>query len=301
MTEPKGEKPDSDHPHEDDLSLDLSHDQEGLPAGGEEHPPHDPSLSASTDEFHFSGPVEELDFSEPTDFAFPTGQAAEAESVSEQSGSFVAEPAGAEQSFGAEGGFGAEETPAESPLPEEAGVQSELAGEGIADLALGEESAEEKPKPKFELPAWVRIAEWVMVGVFAVGALLALIITSIWVEKNPKQVTLTLNIACPLLLGLIAYALWRSMPRWVTPAASALYTVMLALSAAALVAATWFMGTEVSRYDWQFSKTRVAAGKPPPVIMADLPQPAEPKAAEPAAAPAEPAAPKPSDSAAPAK
>ena len=50
--------------------------------------------------------------------------------------------------------------------------------------------------------------------------------------------------------------------RWVTPAASALYTVMLAVSVAALVAGTWFEGLELSRYDWQFSKARVSAAKP---------------------------------------
>ena len=202
VTDPKGKKPDSDHPHEDDLSLDLSSELEGLPAAGGEHPPHDPSLSASTEEFQFSGPAEELDFTEPADFAFPTEQPA-----SDQSGSFVAgEHVGAEQAFGAEEG-----SPAESPLPEETAAEAEMAGEGIADLEIAEESAEKEPKPKFELPAWARIAEWVTIGVLAAGALLAVIISSIWVEKNPKQVTLILNIACPVLLGLIPYALWRSM------------------------------------------------------------------------------------------
>ena len=72
VTDPKGEKPESDHPHEDDLPLELHQDQEGLPAAGEEDPLDALSLNASTEEFHFSGPAEELDFTEPTDFTFPT-------------------------------------------------------------------------------------------------------------------------------------------------------------------------------------------------------------------------------------
>ena len=73
-----------------------------------------------------------------------------------------------------------------------------------------------------------------------------------------------------------------------------LYTVMLALSTAALIAGTWFEGLELSRYDWLFSQARVAANKPRPVIAAPV-QPAEAKpepVPDPVAAkgPAEPAA-----------
>ncbi|MGA2254826.1 MAG: hypothetical protein ABSG53_09205, partial [Thermoguttaceae bacterium] len=133
-------------------------------------------------------------------------------------------------------------------------------------------------KPKVELPAWVRTAEWVMVGVLSVGALLAILVSVIWVDKSPNQVTLTLNIACPIMLGLIPYALWRSKARWVTPAASALYTLMLALSTAALIGGIWFEGLELSRYHWQFSKARVTAGKPRPVVIVAPVRPVETKA-----------------------
>ena len=95
--------------------------------------------------------------------------------------------------------------------------------------------------------------------------------------QDPRQVTLTLNIGCPVMLGLIPYALWRSMARWVTPAASAVYTVMLALSTAALITGTWMEGLELSRYDWQFSKLRVAAGKPRPGIIPPPAPPARPR------------------------
>ena len=261
MTDPKGEKPESDHPHVDDSSLELGGDQQGLPAAGEENPLDALGLSASVEEFHFSGPAEELDFTEPTDFAFPTQQAAEAGAI-RQSGELAA----AGQLFESDEG-----SPAGSLLPEAAVIQPELAGEGFADLEVAEEPAEEeKQKPKFELPGWVRTVEWVMGGLLAVGALLAIVISIVQVQ-NPTPI---LNIAFPLLLGLIPYALWRSSGRWVTPAVSAPYTVMLALSAAALIAGTWFEGLELARYDWQFNKARVTAAKPRPMPIAAPAQPA---------------------------
>ena len=215
MTDPKGEKPESDHPHEEDLPFELHEDQEGLPAADEENLPEALSLNASTEDFHFSGPAEELDFTEPSDFAFPTEQSPGG--TVEHSGELAAaEPREAEGFFGA-----GEVADVGSALPEEATIEPALAGEGIADVEIAEETEGKKSKPKVELPAWVRTAEWVLVGVLAVAALLAVIVSAFWVEKSPKQVTLTLNIACPLMLALIPYALWRSMARWVTPSASA--------------------------------------------------------------------------------
>ena len=281
MTDPKGGKPESDHPHEDDLSLDLHEDQEVLPAA-EDHLPEALATNASAEDFQFLGPVEELDFTEPADFTFPTEQSSEA--ATEHSGEFSAvEPAGVEGLFGA-----GDSSFAGSPLPEEAAVEPEPAGKGAAELEAAEEPAEtkeKKPKTKVELPPWVGTAEWVTIGVLAVGSLLAIVVSAVWFDKSPQQVSLILNIACPVMLGLIPYALWRSMARWVTPAASALYTVMLALSTAALIAGTWFEGLELSRYDWQFSKTRVNANKPRPVEFVAPVQPAETKA-EPAPEPA---------------
>ena len=148
--------------------------------------------------------------------------------------------------------------PAESPPPEDAGGEAELAGEGIADLEAAEE---EKPKPKFVVPRWVRIAEWVVVGLVAVGALTTILCTIVW-ARDAKQVTLTLNIACPVMLALIPYTLWRSSSRWVTPAASAVYTVMLTLSTAALIGGTWLLGLELSHYEWQFLQAETLTGEP---------------------------------------
>ncbi|MGA2255419.1 MAG: hypothetical protein ABSG53_12205, partial [Thermoguttaceae bacterium] len=124
MTDPKGEKPQPNQPHEDDLSLELHKDQEDLPLAGGDNLPEALSLNASTDEFQFSGPAEELDFTEPADFAFPTEQPAEA--AAEQSEDFAAaEPAEAQSLFGAE------ESLAASSLSEEAAIEPELASEGI--------------------------------------------------------------------------------------------------------------------------------------------------------------------------
>jgi len=271
VTDPKGEKPEPNHPHEDDLSLELHGDQAGLPAA-KDHLSEALPTNASTDEFQFLGPVEELDFTEPADFAFPTEPA---EAV-EHSGEFsAAEPAEDQGLFDAE-----ESAVAESPLAEESAPEPVLAGEGIAELGVAEEPAETKEKqskPKTELPRWVRTAEWVTIGVLAIGGLLSVVVSAIWLDKSPKVVTLILNITCPVLLGLIAYALWRYVPRWATPAASALYTIMLALSAAALIVGTWFEGLELSRYEWQFSKARVNANKPRPVAFTPPVQPAETK------------------------
>ncbi len=286
MTDPTHDKPESDHPHEDDLPLEFQVDQEGSPLAGDGKALGDLSLSSSADEFKFSGPADELDFTEPADFTFPTLPAAEFST--EHSGEIAPPDAAA-----AEGLFGAEESILpESPLPEKAAVTSELSGEGIPEPVAAEEK---KSKPKFALPAWVRTVEWFAVGVLGVGSLLAVIITGLWVD-SPSLVTLILNIACPVMLLLIPYSLWRSSARWVTPPASAIYTVFLALAAAALISGTWLEGLELSRYGWQFSKARVAAAKPRPVIIT-----APPKAAEGSEArEAGPAAPAPAKAHAPA-
>jgi len=285
VTDPKGEKPKSDHPHEDDLSLEPQENQKGLP-GAEDHLSGALPTNASTDEFEFLGPVEELDFTEPADFTFPSEQPAEA--AAEHTGeSSAAEPAEVEGLFGAEGSGSAE-----SPRPEEAAVEPEQAGEAIPDLEAAEEPAkseDKQAKPKAELPPWVRTAEWVTIGVLSVGGILAIVVSAFWLDKSPGLVTLILNIACPVMLGLIPYALWRSMPRWVTPSASAVYTVMLALAAAALIVGTWFEGLELSRYEWQFSKARVNANKPRPGVFMPPVQTAESKAGAPADEAARPA------------
>ena len=257
MTDPKREKPKSDHPQEDDLSLDAQQDLEGLPTAGEGFSLEDMSVSASTDEFHFSGPVEELDFVEPANFTFPN----------EEPGGIAAgssvELAAAEL-FEEEPFVASEDVVDESPPPDVGPIEPDLVGEGAPDADI---ASEEKPKRKFALPAWVRAAEWLLVGIAGIGALMAVIISVFWID-NPKLVTIILNAGCAVLLALIPYVLWRSSARWVTPAASAIYTVMLALGAVALVAGVWCQGLELSRYNWQFSKGRVAAAKPRPVVLA---------------------------------
>ena len=282
MTDPKGKKPASKGPHEDDLPPKLQPDDGGAAAAGEEFP-EALSMSGSLDDFQFSGPVEELDFTEPADFTFPTEEPGAA--VSESSGEIAApEHLEGEQVSGT-----AETAYVEPHVAEESSEEADVAGEGIAEVEAAPE--EEAPKAKFALPAWVQKLEWVAVGLLAAGGLLGIVGSTLFIDNNPKLVTFILNIACPVLLGLIPYALWRSSSRWLNPPASALYTLLLALSAAALITGTWFEGMELSRYDWQYSKARVSKGKPRPVIIATPITPVEAapapiKAAEPAPAPA---------------
>jgi hypothetical protein len=253
LADPKDKKPESEHPHEDDFPLELN-----LEHAGDEALPESESTSASMEEFHFSGPAEELDFTEPADFTFPTQPAGEHEAGFEHPGAFApAEHAEGEHFFGGEEhGFG------ESPATEE----PVSADDAVPDLEAAEE---EVVKPKRELPAWVRTVEWVTVSLLAAGSVLAVVISAFWVEKKPDQITLTMNIAFPLMLALIPYALWRSSKRWMTPAGSSIYTMMLAISTAALILGAWLASLEVARYGWEYSKTRVAAAKRAKVTAQD--------------------------------
>jgi hypothetical protein len=293
LSDPKGEKPHSDHPHEDEFEFEMhEHVADEGPHGHEhaehehaagEHDPLDAlGINASSEEFHFAGPAEELDFTEPADFTFPT-EHAEAEASSDSSAEFAPhEHGGIDHLFG-----GDEAAPHEAAVGEEAAEELEP----VAVAAEGEkvEAEEEKqPKPKRELPAWVRTLEWVTVSLLAVIGLIAPIVAIVWIadakDKNSADtVSLIVNICFPMLLLLVPYALWRSSRRWTTPAASALYTVMLAIGVAALIGGSWVEATELSKMKWQFNKTRIAEGKPQPkpVPVFEAPAPA------PAPAPAE--------------
>lgn len=290
MSDPMGETPHPDHPHEDEFPLELPPQQEGA-AGEEPNPLDSLGLNASTEDFHFTGPAEELDFTEPADFAFPTEHSAEAGPVSESSAEMAAvEAVGAEHLAGSD----------------EAVALEGVAGEevAIADLDLAiEGEQEEEAEPARELPPWVHVVEWSSVGTLAAGALIAIFAAIAWVQ-TPERVTLILNICCPLMLALIPYSLWRASAHWVKPAVSALYTMLLVVSVVMLIGGTWVLGSELSRFHWQFNKTRIDKAKPPTVVLAapdtssddaKALQPAvAPAAAPPASAPAE----KPADNAA---
>jgi hypothetical protein len=264
LSDPKGETPHPDHPHEDEFEFEMHEAAAEEGPHTPEHAAHEPNpldelgISASTDEFHFTGPAEELDFTEPADFTFPT-EHAEAEAGSDSSAEIpTPEHADLEHFFG-------EESAHHEAAGEVEGVEPALAGEAV------EPAAEEEPKPKRELPASVRALEWVTVGVLAAIGLVAPFVV-IFALDSPDIATLVVNICFPVLLLLVPYALWRSSSRWTKPAASALYTVLLAIGAAALIGGAWVQSMELSRYNWQFSKSRVAAGRPPLVIIAPPPQ-----------------------------
>jgi hypothetical protein len=254
VSDSKGEKPQSGHPHEDEFDFEMFEPAAGEGPHTPEHAAHEPNpldelgINASSEEFQFTGPAEELDFTEPTDFTFPTGHV-DAEAGSDSSAEIATpEHAGVEHLF----------TGDEAAIHEAAGEEAAPAGEA----ADGEEGVEEEaPKPKRELPASVRTLQWVIVGLLAAIGLIAPFV-AIFAIDSPDTVTLIVNICFPMLLLLVPFALWRSSRRWTTPAASALYTVLLAIGAAALIGGAWAEGTELSHYKWQFSKSRVVAPRP---------------------------------------
>lgn len=273
MSDPKSEIPHPDSKPEDELELEFLPETEhaapvevphGGPAAEEPHPLDGLNVNASSDDFQFTGPAEELDFTEPADFAFPAEQPGAGEALSDSSAGI---PAGLEHLLGAE-----EAAPHEAAAADQAVAQAEAAP---AETEAAEAEAEEESplKPKRELPAWVHALEWTVVAVLAVGAVIGLLVAAFL--ENGDTATLVVDICCPLMLALIPYALWRSSRHWTTPAVTALYTVLLALSAAALIGGTWVEGRELASYKWMYSKARVSTGKPPQNFHA--PPPAAPK------------------------
>jgi hypothetical protein len=276
VSDPHGETPHLDHPQDDDFALELplEHETAAPPghhegaAAEEPHPLDALGLNASTEDFQFLGPVEELDFTEPADFTFPTDAPGEAEAVADSTAEFASADHGEMEHL-----FGTAEAVPEDAVAEEALAEAEAAPEAAEAEPVLDEAAQQAEADlgymvpaKRELPAWVHTLEWTTVSVLAAASVIALFVGIIWIP-NPDTVTLILNVCCPLMLVLIPYALWRSNRRWTAPAGSVLYTILLVLSAAALIGGTWVEGTELANYKWQFNKARVAAGKPSPKII----------------------------------
>ncbi len=256
MSDPKDKTPHPDNPHEDELEH-TAH---------EPHPLDELGIHTSSEDFQFTGPAEDLDFTEPADFTFPT-EHFEAEAGADSSAE-IASPEHADLEHFIGGDEAAHHT------------NDEMVAEAVpAEAAEGEVGVEEKPapKPKRELPASVRTLEWVAVGLLGAIGLIAPFVAIIWIAdpKSPSSadmVSLIVNICFPMLLLLVPYALWRSKGRWMKPALSALYTVLLAVSAAVLIGGAWVEGMELSRMKWQFNKSRVAAGKPAPAFIPPPPE-----------------------------
>ena len=84
--------------------------------------------------------------------------------------------------------------------------------------------------------------------------------------RPPRSILVCVGmiLSCIALTLVLISGAYGARNRWAIPVdGSPLYTIMLALSTAALIAGTWSMGLELSHYDWQFTKARVTAGKPP--------------------------------------
>jgi hypothetical protein len=173
-------------------------------------------------------PLEPLNFGEPSeglDFADTADFSFPDESA-------VAEPAG-------------DETPAESLV----------VGEGLPDV--GEEVvkpslAEAEEAPTRRRSKWLAQADWIGV------ALLAIVI---WLVVQAVTVNVIWTTAYLILLVLIPFSLWKTRARWTTPQITAVYTVLLAISTAALLTAIYWLGLELSQYQWDINaKTRPVVG-----------------------------------------
>ena len=263
----------SDKEHREDESIDF-----------DVVPQADDSLSAlglgksgAAHDLHASS--EDFDFTEPTDFAFPS---AEHEGQMD-SGLFeheLAEGHDAESDLVA-GHFDPDHLGDAHPgattemsdfgdMPSHAddGIPIAAASEGAAVEAAASE--DEKPaRKKRELPKWVGTAQWVLIGALPVIAVVANVISIRTLTK--PTIDPIWHISYLVLLLLIPLALWRSKDRWIAPRVSATYTVMLALATGFLLTGVWMLGTELSRYDWAIKMKKVRMPSPAPLSSMEVP------------------------------
>ena len=219
----------------------------------------EPAADGPLEELSLGGPLENLDFSEPSGFNFPAempgGEAAEAVPADPSHGEaettdFVPEfvlpgdePATAE--------LAAEEAPGAEGMPSAVVEPPEAEAEGEAEAAAEGEEAETAPAPKRR--KWLAHVDWVGV---------ALLVIAIWlvvqaVSDNVANVVWTTGYL--VLLVLIPFSLWKTRARWLTPQITAVYTVLLAISTAMLLTAIFWLGLELAQYHWDIkAKTRPA-------------------------------------------
>jgi hypothetical protein len=201
------------------------------------------------EELNLAGPLEDLDFSESSGFSFPAEAAAGGEAPAE------ALPADAETAeFRPEVALPGGE-PAAATMP---GMVPELAQEGLPEAgeapaeppAPEAEPAETAPAPKWH--KWLAHVDWVGVALLAIA---------IWLVVRVITVNVAWITAYLVLLVLIPFSLWKTRNRWMTPQITAVYTVLLAISTAALLTAVFWLGLELAQYHWDVkAKTRPVVG-----------------------------------------
>jgi cation transport ATPase len=219
-------------------------DPEGtLPQRPDSQGTSEPTEAGPLEELHLAGPLEDLDFSESSGFSFPTEAAAAGEAPAE------ALPADAETAeFMPEVALPGGEPAAEAELAQE-GLPE--AGEASAEPPEGEaEPAETSPAPKRR--KWLAHVDWVGVALLAIA---------IWLVVQAVTVNVAWITGYLVLLVLIPFALWKTRNRWMTPQITAVYTVLLAISTAALLTAVFWLGLELAQYHWDVkAKTRPVVG-----------------------------------------
>ncbi|MGA2034245.1 MAG: hypothetical protein ABSG68_18525 [Thermoguttaceae bacterium] len=193
----------------------------------QEHPDF-AELDLNAEEF---APVEEETFSaEPAAESPPAGLPADLEATAD----FVAEPAGEDEAAAISEAdlVPGEEAPLES-------VEAVLEGAG-----------EEAATPHKKSLAWLFHLEWMglVLVLLAIYPLVSLVVpNAIWTA------------AYLVLLLLIPAALWLTRKVWREPIVSATYTVLLAVTVAALLTAVYCLGLELADYGWQFKPQRAAS------------------------------------------
>jgi hypothetical protein len=231
-------------------------------------PPQDPEppegeagTAGPLDELNFGGPLEELDFTEPTDL----GAAGEPSAGGAVPGEAEAggEPAGGEPAAGeasaAEGIDTLDFTSAAGPGADEAAAEAQAAPEGLPDLgepaaepSAGEGEEAEKELPTKRRPKWLAYIDWLGLVLLAVV---------IWLVVQAVAVNVVWTTAYLILLVLIPFSLWKSRRSWTTPQITAVYTVLLAISVAALLTAVYCLGLELFLYQWDIrAKTKPVVG-----------------------------------------
>lgn len=230
----------------------LPADSQGtLPEQPDSKGKSEPTVGGPLEELNLAGPLEDLDFSEASGFSFPAEAAAAGEAPAEvlpadtETADFVPEVAPPDGEPVAATMPGMVPELAQEGLPE--------AGEAPAEPPAAEteaEPAETAPAPKWR--KWLAHVDWVGVALLAIA---------IWLVVRAVTVNVAWITGYLILLVLIPFTLWKTRKRWMTPQITAVYTVLLAISTAALLTAVFWLGLELAQYHWDVkAKTRPVVG-----------------------------------------
>ena len=226
MADSKGENPDFEEPDQPGNEWDAAEPVDEVGFG---EPVDEVGFGEPVDEVGFGEPIEEMDFTEPADSSFPS------DAIAEDTLSVDGEVSEAVTSLS---GLGL--TSDQEPI---------IAGEGVPEVEEVVEEFEEEAKPQRGKTLLKWLARLEIPGVL-------LIAVAIWFVTHMITENVIWHAAFLILLGLIPYSLWKTRKYWTTPEITASYTVMLAIGAAALLSAVYWLGLELFRYDWDIKAKR---------------------------------------------